>query len=148
MRSLLFGGVGVHGHPGHPLVDAAAPGPTDVQSRDLCVGHLGPIGGVDPGVRAGGALGLVVLPGLGVAVRVVLLEGFADDFDLLGAEEVFGVVLLEAHLEGSVPIPQQLLQGRALLLTVVKLRLGLRDLLVNVLIIHAHQLRLCHGPKI
>lgn len=144
VRPWLFGGVGVHRHPGHPLVDAAAAGPADVQRRDLGVGHLGPVGGVDPGVRAGGRLGLLLLPGLRVTVRVVLVKRFPDECDLLGGEEVLDVVLFEAHLEGSVPVLQQLLQGRPLLLAVVKLRFALRDLLVDVLIVQAPQLGLRH----
>ncbi len=144
VRPGLFGRMGVHGHPGHPLVDAAAARPADVQRRDLGVGHLWPVGGVDPGVRAGG-LGLLIDARVRVAVRVVFVKRFPDDFHLLGGEEILDVVLFEAHLEGSVPAPQQLLQRRSLLLAVVKLRPGLRDLHVDVLIVHAAQLRLRHG---
>lgn len=145
MRAGLFGRVGVHGHPRHPLVDAAAARPADVQRRDLGVGHLRPVGGVDPGVCAGGPLGLAVLVGLGVAVRAVFVEGFPDESHLPGGEEVLDVVLLEPHLEGAVPVPEELLQGRPLLLAVVELRPGLRDLLVDVFVVHAPQLRLRHG---
>lgn len=145
VRPGLFGRVGVHAHPGHPLVDAAAARPADVQRRDLGVGHLGPVCGVDPGVRAGGPLGLVLLAGLGVAVRAVFVKHLPDEFHLLGGEEVLDVVLLEPHLEGSVPAPEELLQGRPLLLAVVELWPGLRDLLVDVPVVHAPQLRLRHG---
>lgn len=137
--------MGVHGHPGHPLIDAAAPGPADVQRWDLSVGHLGPVGGVDPGVGAGRLLGLLMLSGLRVAVSVVFVKGFADGFHLPGGEEILGVILFEAQLVGTVSVPQQLLQRRALLLAVVKLRSGLRNLLVDVLVVHAHELRLRHG---
>jgi len=139
----LLGGVRVHGHPGHPSVEPAAARPADVQGRHLDVGHLGPVGGVDPGVRAGGLLGPLVLPGLGVAVRLVLPERLAQDSDLPRREEVLDVVLLEAHLERAVPAAQELLQGRALLLAVVEARPGLRDLLIHVVVLHAHQL----GPR-
>lgn len=145
VRPGLFGWMAVHGHPGHPLVDAAAARPADVQRRGLGVGHLGPVGGVDPGVRAGGLLGLLVLSGLRVAVRVILLKRFPDEFHLFGGEEVLDVVLFEAHLEGAVSVPQEPLQRRALLLAVVERGSGLRDLLVDVLIVHAQQLRLRHS---
>lgn len=137
--------MGVHGHPGHPLIDAAAAGPADVQRRDLGVGHLGPVGGVDPGVGAGGLLGLLMLSGLRVAVCVIFVKGFADEFHLPGGEEILGVILPEPQLVGAVSVPQQLLQSRTLLLAVVKLRSGLRDPLVDVLVVHAHELRLRHG---
>ena len=144
VRPGLFGWMRVHRHPGHPLVHAAAARPADVQRRDLGVGHLGPVGGVDPGVGAGRPLGLLGLSGLRVAVRVVLLKGFPDEPHLPGGEEVLDVVLLQPHLEGAVPVPQQLLQGGPLLLAVVELRPGLRDLLVDVLIVHTQKLRLRH----
>lgn len=144
VRAGLFGRVRVHRHPGHPLVDAAAARPADVQRGDLGVGHLRPVGGVDPGVGAGGALALVVVSGLGVAVGAVFVEGFPDESDLPSRQEILDVVLLEPHLEGSVPVPEELLQGGPLLLAVVELRPGLRDLLVDVLVVQAAQLRLRH----
>lgn len=140
-----FRRVRVHGHARHPLVHPDAARPAQVQTRHLGVGHLRPVGGVDPGVGAGCPAGLVRL-GLRLAVRVVLAEGLLDHFELAGAEEVPDVVLAEALFEGAGAAPQQLLQRRSLLLAVVELRLVLRDLLVDVIRVQTHQLGLRHDP--
>ena len=150
MRSVLLRRVGVHRHPGSPLIHPVTGHPADVQRRDLGVRHLRPVRGMDPGVGAGPLLGPglgPVAPGLAVAVRAVhgvRVEGPPQPRDLPGGQEVLGVVLAQPRLEGAVAVPQELLHRRALLLAVVELGSGLRDLHVDVVVVHARHLGLGH----
>ncbi|KAA8595345.1 hypothetical protein FQN60_012480 [Etheostoma spectabile] len=89
-----------------------------------------------------------MLSGLVMVTTEIQAETRADS-RLLSAEKPTDWIIMRkrqpSRFEGAVAVLEQLLDGRALLLAVIKLGFGLRDLGSDVAVLHAHELGFGHG---